>query len=151
MLLILYAVFMRYFLGNPPGWDIEVSEYILVYVTFLGTAWLLKREGHVSIDFVYTRLNARTRWVLDIVISVIGVIACLSVTYFSGASTLDYIQRNVPTVETLKIPRAVILAILPIGFYFLSMVFLGKTLEHIKGDKTSEGISSIEDIETGEL
>ena len=43
MLLTLYAIAMRFLFRDPPGWDIEISEYMLIYIAFLGTAWLLKK------------------------------------------------------------------------------------------------------------
>ena len=43
-------VTMRYFLNRPIVWLMEVSEAILVYITFLGCAWVLKRDAHVRID-----------------------------------------------------------------------------------------------------
>ena len=44
MLIISGAVFSRYFLNRPIGWVIEISEYIILFITFLVAAWLLKLE-----------------------------------------------------------------------------------------------------------
>ena len=45
MLAVSFDVTMRYFLGNPQGWVLTITEVMLLYITFLGTAWLLKRYG----------------------------------------------------------------------------------------------------------
>ena len=37
MLMVCTLVFMRYVLKNAPAWVIEVTEYSLLYITFLGT------------------------------------------------------------------------------------------------------------------
>ena len=34
MLVVCYDVVMRYIFHNPPGWVVEICEYLLLYVTF---------------------------------------------------------------------------------------------------------------------
>jgi TRAP-type C4-dicarboxylate transport system permease small subunit len=132
LLLICYAVLMRYFFLSPPGWIIEVTEDILLYITFLGAAWLLKERGHVSVDLIYERLNPKTKIVLDIIISIMGVIICLIMTWYSAASTWDHFQRGAVVVETLKMPKAILLGVIPIGFFTLSIEFIKQTHEYMR-------------------
>ena len=58
-LIVSYEVFMRYFLNSPTSWTLEISEYCLLWITFLGTAWLLREDGHVKVDLLSDRLKAR--------------------------------------------------------------------------------------------
>ena len=67
-------VAIRYFLNRPIVWLMEVSEAILVYVTFLGCAWVLKREGHVRIDLLLKQLKPKTQALLNMVTSVLAAI-----------------------------------------------------------------------------
>jgi TRAP-type C4-dicarboxylate transport system permease small subunit len=50
VLAIPYSVIMRYFFLKPPEWVIQTCEYMLLWLTFLASAWLLRDEGHVSVD-----------------------------------------------------------------------------------------------------
>lgn len=128
LLLIIYEIVTRYFLLNPHGWAIEITEYMLQYICFLGTAWLLKRGGHVTLDLLYDRLNPRYQFLLKIIVSSMGVIICLILTWFTAGSTLDHFQRH-ELIGTLDIPRGIILAVLPLGFFMLTVEFLRKIFD----------------------
>jgi TRAP-type C4-dicarboxylate transport system permease small subunit len=39
---------LRYLFNKPLGWVKEVSEYILVGLSFLVAAWILKDDAHVK-------------------------------------------------------------------------------------------------------
>ena len=56
MLLVLYEVFMRYVLNQPPMIADEFSAYMLVALTFLGAAYTWKEKGHVRITALISRL-----------------------------------------------------------------------------------------------
>ena len=43
-------VFLRYFFGRPLMGSTELTEYALVYITFLGAAWAVPRGAHIDID-----------------------------------------------------------------------------------------------------
>ena len=137
LLFICYAVVMRYFFRSPIAWMIEVSEDIVLYICFLGTAWVLKMGGHVSVDLVYDRLNPKTKLLLDIIVSAMGVIICLILTWYSGASTWDHFQAGILHPKVLKIPKAILLGIIPVGFLMLSLQFLRQASGYLVRWRTS--------------
>src|SRR4030066_922155 len=61
MLAISYSVMMRYLFNRPIAWIVEISSYLMLYITFLGTAWLLRRDGHVEIDLFTSHLSPKTK------------------------------------------------------------------------------------------
>ena len=132
MLLVNYEVFMRYFLNYSAAWVIEVCEIILLFIAFLGAAWLLKEEGHVTVDIVHSHLNRKTRLVLDIVTSILALVVCLVLTWYSAASTVDHLQREATLVRSLTLPKGMLLVVIPLGFLTLSIQFLIRTCGYIK-------------------
>ena len=57
-------VFFRYFLKSPLPWPGELSQFALVWLTFIGASLSAKRHGHIIMDFVVHFLPARVRlWV----------------------------------------------------------------------------------------
>ena len=44
MLAVCANVIMRYFLNRPIVGIDEISEYLLLFITFIGSAWLLREE-----------------------------------------------------------------------------------------------------------
>ena len=82
MLAVCTDVVMRYLFNRPIFWVAELSEYSLLYITFLGTAWLLKQDGHVKIDLFTSRLAPKKRERLAIVSASIGVFISAVFTYY---------------------------------------------------------------------
>jgi C4-dicarboxylate transporter DctQ subunit len=80
MLSVTLDVIMRYFLNKPQFWVGELSEYALLYITFTGTAWVLKRDSHVKIDILYAFLKQRQINILGLVSSIIGIFVCGPIT-----------------------------------------------------------------------
>lgn len=123
LLSVCLEVVMRYFLNRPLQWVIELTEYALLYITFLGTAWLLKREGHITVDVILNRLGPKTRAFLGIFSSVIGIVICVLLVWFGFEVAWDHFQRGVYNPTVLEFPKAPIIAIIPIGSLVLLFQF----------------------------
>lgn len=121
-------VVMRYFLNRPMKWVIEISEYLLVYLTFLGAAWVLKQEGHVTVDVLTARLGSKAQAITGLISSVIGVFVCFIIVWFGSIETWDNFQRGVHIPSILEFPKGPVLAIIPIGSFFFMIQFIRRTL-----------------------
>ncbi|MFC1980535.1 TRAP transporter small permease [Chloroflexota bacterium] len=128
MLAVSMEVVQRYFLNRPSVWVIEISEILLLYMTFLGAAWLQRREGHVRIDLVLNRLKPKIQILLGIITSIIGVVISCVLFWYGVRVTWDYFQRGLLTPTYLAFPYAPILVIIPIGGFMLLIQFLRSTM-----------------------
>ncbi len=72
MLVISYAVVLRYVLGASTVWQTEFSIYLLMFAAFVGGAYGLKHGDHVSIDLVVNRLPDRFRLYTRLFAAVLG-------------------------------------------------------------------------------
>jgi TRAP-type C4-dicarboxylate transport system permease small subunit len=102
---------------------LELTEYAMLYIPFLGAAFVLKEDGHIRIDLVITFLSERSRGWLNVVTSFVGGVVMLTYTWFGAQVTLDYFKRGVPSLESLKTPMFLILMIIPIGGLLFSIQF----------------------------
>ena len=123
LLSVCIEVIMRYFLNRPLQWVIELTEYALLYITFLGTAWLLKREGHITVDVILTRLSPRKQAFLGILSSAIGVLICVSLIWYGSEVAWDHFQRGVYDPTVLEFPKALVIVIIPVGSLVLLFQF----------------------------
>lgn len=82
MLSVNAEVVMRYFMRTPLVWVVEVSETLLLFITFLGAAWVLKNEGHVKMDIVLNRLKPRAQVVVNVTTSILSIIAVLLFVWY---------------------------------------------------------------------
>lgn len=124
MISVCIDVTMRYLFNRPISWVIEIAEYLLVYMTFLGAAWVQKMEGHVRVDLLTMMLSRRTQALMAFVSSLIGIIVFFIIVVFSTIETWDTFERGVRNPSMLEFPKAPILAVIPFGSFFFMLQFL---------------------------
>ncbi len=90
MFAISYAVMMRYIWNKPVPWIVEISSYLMLYITFLGTAWLQRKGGHVEVDLFIGRLKPRSLAVLKTVTSLGGALVGFILAWKGALVTVDY-------------------------------------------------------------
>ncbi len=132
MLTIVADVTSRKLAGQSIPWVVQFSEYSLCYLTFLGAAWLLKREGHVKIDIVVSRLNPRNQALLNLVTSIVGAIVLLVVAGYGVITTWDLFQRGVYDPLIIRVPKGPLVAVIPLGGFLLFIQFLRKAYGHLR-------------------
>ena len=134
--ILCYEVLMRYAIHNPPAWVWEVSECMVYLIAFLGAAWLLKKNGHVSVDILYTRLHPKTKALIGMATSAVGMIICLIITWSGIGITVDHFHAGIIIPGYLDIPKAPLLLFIPIGCFMLSIQFLRQTYSYLGKWKT---------------
>ncbi|MFC2068621.1 TRAP transporter small permease [Chloroflexota bacterium] len=132
MLIVTAQVFMRYFLRKPIFWVPEVSEISMLYILFLGTAWVLKKEGHIKMDMLLDRLNLRTRTTINFITSILGTISCLVLTFSGAHATWKAWELGLMRHTVLDVPTYIIIAIVPVGSFFLFTQFIRRTRDYLE-------------------
>ncbi len=117
-------VILRYFFNRPLVWVDEISEYILLYLTFLGTAWVFKREGHVVVDILLIKLSERRRALLNAISSLLCVPISLWLVWYGAQVTWDHYQRGIYNPTLLEFPKALVIAVIPVGSFLLLVEIL---------------------------
>ena len=127
-----YEVVARYLLNRPLAWSLEIIEYGLLYLTFLGAVWLLRDEEHIRMDIVIERLRPSVRAWLNIITSAIAAIGCLIVTWYGVTACWGFYQKGQYFAAYLEPPKWVIVGIVPIGTFLLFIQFLRRTYGYFK-------------------
>jgi TRAP-type C4-dicarboxylate transport system permease small subunit len=130
--ILCYEVFMRYIVHKPPAWAWEIAESMLCLIAFLGAAWLLREDGHVSVDIVHSQLKPRLKTLIDIVTSALGMAICLIIGWAGAGITIDHFQSGITLPGYLDLPKAPLLLFIPLGCFMLSIQFLRKAFNHLK-------------------
>ena len=131
MLAVSLEITVRQFLGISVRGLLEVTEYALLYITFSGAAWLLKREGHVKMDLVLNRLRPRAQSILNMITSAVSAIALLIIVRYSARATWEYFLNDYYVPGLLEPPQWAILIIIPIGSLLVSIQFLRRTYGYL--------------------
>jgi C4-dicarboxylate transporter DctQ subunit len=130
--LISYSIAARYLSLPYPTWVIQFTEYALLWVTFLGAAWLLRQEKHVSIDLLTARLGSRGKRIQKIAHSVTGGLVCVVISWNSCLLVWDHFRRGVIDIRAVDMPKYAILLIVPLGFIFLLIQFFRDLVTALK-------------------
>lgn len=140
MITISVDVVMRYLLDNPIEGVMEITQHSLFYITFLGMAWVMKREGHVKIDVVLNQLNPRSQALINVITSILGIIVALVFLWFSARVFWFNLQGGMlfPGIGAGTFPKAPILVALPVGFLLLLIQFMRRTYEYLQKWRTSQ-------------
>jgi TRAP-type C4-dicarboxylate transport system permease small subunit len=112
-------------------------------MTFLGTAWLLHRNKHVSVTLILQRLSDGQKRVFYVIHALMGIVLCGALCWFTALTALEKIQRNVIDVQAVDLPIGYVLAVIPVGFFLLFLQFIRKFVEAIHGTKTEMGQTEI--------
>ncbi|WP_158231673.1 TRAP transporter small permease [Sporosarcina sp. P18a] len=136
-LLIIVDIVSLKFFSNQFSWILEVSEYLLVFLTFLGVAWLLREDGHIKLDLLLNRLSEKNRTRMEIVNSCIGAIISLIITVYGFLATWNLYMRDIKTETILEIPRSMLIVIIPVSFLFVFVQFIRNILSAINKLKLS--------------
>ena len=126
--LVLLQITQRYVGIFSIPWTEEMSRYLFVYLTFIGSALLIKEKGHIVVDVLMERVPRRPRFVVYVLVELI-MLAFLYI-FISGMQQL-----------TLASTEAVAASMQWFRLYYLYagvwvgglLMFLYTTIEIVKG------------------
>jgi TRAP-type C4-dicarboxylate transport system permease small subunit len=106
----------RYFFNLSFSVVTPLNEWSLVYLTFLGVAWLQREGGHTSDDSIVTLLppwvNRGARWLGW----VLAIVTCGLLTWYGTLATWDNFSKNAYDFFKLPgVPIFYIYLVIPVG------------------------------------
>jgi TRAP-type C4-dicarboxylate transport system permease small subunit len=72
--IIVYEIIARYVFNAPTTWGHETTLFLCGLCFAYGGSYCLARDKHIRIMIVYGRVSAPVRLVLDIILSLVGVV-----------------------------------------------------------------------------
>jgi len=118
--IISYQVFGRYVLGKAPSWTEELTRFLLIWMTMLGSAASLRHGGHITVTFLVEMLNPLWQAVFLIARDVFLVaVSGLFMVFGTKFAMLNGAQES----AALEIPMMIPYAALPVcGLLILLLV-----------------------------
>ncbi len=121
---VTYDVLARKFFDIGSPWSFDLSEYSLVWITFLGAPWVLLQDRHVRIELLVDALPVLLQRILGVVVCVVAAFICGVLAWRTGVAAIEYFERNVYMPRIWRIPRIWPYCIIPIGSGLLCFAFL---------------------------
>jgi TRAP-type C4-dicarboxylate transport system permease small subunit len=114
VLTILSDVFLREAVSYPLTWNLEVAQYCLINLTYVGAALAYRLRAHIAINIVTSRLPVHVEKWVDVFARCL-VLPFLATLAYSGIQVLQKAKGVTPTLQ------------LPIWVYYFP-IFIGSVL-----------------------
>jgi TRAP-type C4-dicarboxylate transport system permease small subunit len=102
---ITYDVVARSWFGVGSPWSFDLSEYALVWITFLDAPWVLLQDRHVRIELLVDIRPVNAQRILGLTVSLVACAACAILTWRSGIAAIGYFESNIMMPRIWRIPR----------------------------------------------
>ncbi len=133
---VIVEVSARYIFHTSLPWGAEVSQTLLVWLTFLGAAEACRRNEHMAVRFILEGLpSKKLRKALDLSGKLI-MLVFVSVSIWSG---WQVVQRTWSMKTTaLQIPAGILYLALPAGFLIMILAIVDSFFYRENAEMTEE-------------
>lgn len=100
----------------------EITEMLIVVITFIGVGYAARHARHISMSAIYDQLKGRPRKALLIFISFATALLMFYFCYKSAEYVITLQERG-RTSASLRIPFWIVYTALPIGFFLAGMQY----------------------------
>jgi TRAP-type C4-dicarboxylate transport system permease small subunit len=115
------------------GWALEVSEYILIFITLSGAGWLMRSGGHIRVDILATYLRGKSKDLYNCLIFIIVSIICLSFTWIGFQATREaYLTGTLEIKVYLLFEKWILLSLFPFAGFIMFIESLKLAWGHFK-------------------
>lgn len=121
-------IFTRYVLNYSLFWSEELARYLFIYLVFIGSAIVLRRNGHIQVSFFADQLPVRLQRIIALLVD-------LLLLWFVGTILVQSIRlaRMVWTVPTaaMEIPWTLVYLGIVLGMAAMALTMIGALWHHL--------------------
>ena len=128
--LVFVNVIARYVFGNSLAVSDEMSTYLFVLMSFMGTAVAARRKAHLGLSIVTDHVSPRARLIISMVMYAISAL-------FGIQMVISQYQMGQETA-TMQWPEWIYGSFVPVGAAFAMMAFLQTMVQMYKEFKAEE-------------
>jgi TRAP-type C4-dicarboxylate transport system permease small subunit len=110
--LVAIQVLTRFVIDYPISWTEEIARFLMIYIVMLGSSLLVRKNGHIAVDFLLEIVSANTKKKIELINIVICGIFFIIFAYCGIELTIAVISQVSPT---LQFSMALAYAAIPIG------------------------------------
>ena len=137
-ILVICDVGARYFRLFAMPWSLDFAQYGLYLITFFGTPWVLRTNGHITIDLLVSKLSPQKTHKLKIASSCLGGLICGVLFIFSVIVLVRTFNEGTRVPDNFMFPEWWIYAFAPPTFLLSMIIFLRGALNPPTADDSGE-------------
>jgi TRAP-type C4-dicarboxylate transport system permease small subunit len=120
---IVINVVLRNAFDTPIHGLLDLVEYGLLLITFLGAPWVLSQGAHVAVDLVTSALPRRIARTVARGTALIGCVVSVILVYYSCEAAFTSFQRGSMIRTAIDVPEWWVLSVMPVTFGLISLEF----------------------------
>lgn len=124
MLTTCYDVVMRYVFARPTDWSVELNAALLIFITFLSAAELVKGDQHIQMEALYSLLPPRKKRFIDFILLIISLALCVILIWLGTKLTITNYMSGIATSGTFSLPMWIPYLCIPVGSFLMGLEFL---------------------------
>lgn len=121
--LVFINVIARFVFNNSLAFSDEISTYLFVLMSFMGTAIAARRRAHLGLSIVTDHVSPRTRTVIQIIMYAIAAIFCLLIVIFGAQMVMSQYQLRQESAA-MQWPEWIYGSFVPVGAAFAMLAFI---------------------------
>jgi len=145
-LLLFINVFTRYCFGYSLKWAEELTRYLLIWVTFVGSSVCVSKQKHVGIDVLLTKCPIGMRWIIKLVIAIIGLLFSIVLTVYGWKITSSVILSK-QLSPAMMLPMYLVYISIPIGGFLMVIKYFQIILAYLRNVMQKEKENSVNSID----
>ncbi len=126
-LAITIDVLLRYAFSITYIGIFELTEFSLLWMTFLGAAYIMRSNGHVRVDSIVNLFRPKPRAIINFIGSLISMLILIFMTFYCIKLTVHDYQTHFILSGILQPAKWYVEIIIPIGFFILFLQLLRNT------------------------
>lgn len=129
---VTWQVISRFILRDPSSVTEEIARFLLIWIGLLGSAWAYRRNIHLGIDILTTRLTGRKRFYSLLFTHAAALIFALSVMVIGGGRLVALTLELGQVSAALGIRMGVVYLAVPLSGALISLYAAGFLIETIR-------------------
>lgn len=112
--LLFLQIVMRYVFSNSISWSEELARYIFLWQIWLGASYAVRKQKHIRIDVIKSKLSTKNTLILEMVVTIIWIAFCGFLAWKGGELTAK-ILRLKQYSPALHLPMGIPYLSVPVG------------------------------------
>lgn len=139
IVIVCQMVFIRYVLVGSTAWQTDVVTFSLVGATLLGSAWVLKERGHVTVDLVTENIPTGPRRVLLMMADAVVFVFSALMFWKGWELFIESWEGNWVTESMVETPLWIPYFAIPAGFGLLGLQAIAGICKTALGENLVRG------------
>ena len=133
-ILVFVNVIARFIFNSPLAVADEMSCYLFVLMSFMGTAIAARRKAHLGLTIVTDKLSPSAARKVQVLMYIIAAVFCLLIVIFGIEMVMSQYALGQETA-TMQWPEWIYGLFVPVGAAFALLAFLSVAVKTAKGEE----------------